>query len=59
MEEFMSHEKDKATFVCPMHPEIQASEAGSCSKCGMAMQSESDDAKPEVPRPDTYTPVNV
>lgn len=57
----MSHESDKATFVCPMHPEIQASKAGSCSKCGMALQPQSHDAKPHVPAPapEPYTPVNV
>ena len=57
----MSHEKD--TFICPMHPEIRANEAGSCSKCGMALVTESRDAKPEklpdAPAPDGYAPVNV
>jgi Cu+-exporting ATPase len=26
------------TFTCPMHPEIQQHEAGSCAKCGMALE---------------------
>ncbi len=25
----------KAIFTCPMHPEVQSSEAGKCPKCGM------------------------
>lgn len=25
----------KAVFTCPMHPEVQAAEAGKCPKCGM------------------------
>ena len=26
------------TYVCPMHPEVQAPSAGSCPKCGMALE---------------------
>ena len=26
------------TFTCPMHPEIRASEPGTCPKCGMALE---------------------
>jgi len=25
-------------YVCPMHPEVTASAAGKCSKCGMALE---------------------
>jgi len=25
----------KAVYMCPMHPEVQSSEAGKCPKCGM------------------------
>ena len=27
----------ETTYTCPMHPEIQASKAGSCPKCGMEL----------------------
>jgi hypothetical protein len=26
---------DGAAFACPMHPEVTATEAGSCTECGM------------------------
>ncbi len=27
-----------ATWTCPMHPEVQSNEPGSCPKCGMALE---------------------
>src|SRR5262245_48540989 len=27
-----------ATYVCPMHPEVEQSEPGACPKCGMALE---------------------
>jgi hypothetical protein len=27
-----------AVYTCPMHPDVQASEPGSCPKCGMALR---------------------
>ena len=32
--------KSEQIFVCPMHPEIQQSEPGSCPKCGMNLKPE-------------------
>ena len=29
--------KPPATYTCPMHPEVQASEPGACPKCGMTL----------------------
>ena len=29
---------EKTKFTCPMHPEIQQSERGTCPKCGMALE---------------------
>jgi len=29
---------DKVTYTCPMHPEIVQDHAGSCPKCGMALE---------------------
>ena len=29
---------DKATYTCPMHPEIEQQGQGSCPKCGMALE---------------------
>jgi len=29
---------DTAAYTCPMHPEIEQSEPGSCPKCGMALE---------------------
>jgi hypothetical protein len=26
------------TYVCPMHPDVTATAAGKCSKCGMALE---------------------
>ncbi len=31
-------EKVESIFTCPMHPEIQEKRAGSCPKCGMALE---------------------
>jgi hypothetical protein len=28
---------DAMAYVCPMHPEVSAAEAGDCSKCGMKL----------------------
>lgn len=28
-----------AAYTCPMHPEIRAGQPGSCSKCGMALET--------------------
>ncbi len=30
-----------ATYICPMHPEVEQAEPGSCPKCGMALEPES------------------
>lgn len=30
--------KDRTTYVCPMHPDVQQNSAGQCPKCGMALQ---------------------
>ena len=30
--------QEEGDYVCPMHPEVQASEPGRCSKCGMALK---------------------
>jgi hypothetical protein len=27
-----------ATYVCPMHPEVQSDRATNCSKCGMKLE---------------------
>jgi len=27
-----------ATWSCPMHPEVESDQAGSCPKCGMALE---------------------
>ncbi|MGD9899639.1 MAG: heavy metal translocating P-type ATPase [Calditrichaceae bacterium] len=34
------HKKDSGStiYTCPMHPEIQQQESGSCPKCGMALE---------------------
>jgi len=29
---------EKASYVCPMHPEITGKEGDKCSKCGMALK---------------------
>lgn len=40
------------TYICPMHPEIQQDQPGSCPKCGMALEpmmpSLEDDENPEL-----------
>jgi DNA-directed RNA polymerase subunit RPC12/RpoP len=35
----MTQEKDqnKKTYSCPMHPEVQSDQAGTCPKCGMKL----------------------
>src|SRR3989337_1901292 len=35
----MAHEGDQnnKTFTCPMHPEVQSDEPGTCPKCGMEL----------------------
>jgi Cu+-exporting ATPase len=37
---------DKATYTCPMHPEVRQQGPGNCPKCGMALERES----PEGPQ---------
>jgi predicted dithiol-disulfide oxidoreductase (DUF899 family) len=37
-------------FICPMHPDIHKSEAGSCPKCGMALEPETGSAPFTTPR---------
>jgi hypothetical protein len=32
-----SDDKNKTTYNCPMHPEVQSDQPGSCPKCGMAL----------------------
>ena len=44
-------ESETAYHDCPMHPEIAASFAGTCPKCGMKLVP----ASPEVPTPMPYT----
>jgi Cu+-exporting ATPase len=34
----MSHGTSKATWTCPMHPDVQQDHAGACPKCGMALE---------------------
>jgi Cu+-exporting ATPase len=34
------HNRTMAVFTCPMHPEVHEVEAGSCPKCGMALEPE-------------------
>lgn len=29
--------QNKATYTCPMHPEVQSDQPGSCPKCGMKL----------------------
>lgn len=29
--------KDKTIYVCPMHPDVQMEQSGTCPKCGMAL----------------------
>ena len=31
-------QSNKATYTCPMHPEVRSGEPGSCPKCGMALE---------------------
>ncbi len=31
---------EEAVYSCPMHPEVKASAAGRCPKCGMALKQE-------------------
>jgi len=35
----MSHEKvqNEKTYTCPMHPEVQSDQPGSCPKCKMRL----------------------
>lgn len=35
----MTHERNqnKKTFTCPMHPEVQSDQPGTCPKCGMKL----------------------
>lgn len=46
------HEGDSMTYICPMHPEVQQDEPGTCPKCGMALEPrtislEEEDENPE------------
>ena len=41
LEAISPHPADKATYVCPMHLEVQQQGPGSCPKCGMALERES------------------
>ena len=45
-------EKSQGLYTCPMHPEIRQDHAGSCPKCGMALEpvqpSLDDDENPEL-----------
>ncbi len=43
----------KATYTCPMHPEIHATKPGNCPKCGMKLVVEK--AQPSKSQPATYT----
>ena len=43
-----------ASYTCPMHPEVQSSKPGKCSKCGMDLtRSKKEQMKAEVTN--TYT----
>ncbi len=33
---------EQTIYTCPMHPEVQSNEPGSCPKCGMFLVSQSD-----------------
>lgn len=35
----MAHEKNqnKKKYACPMHPEVQSDQQGTCPKCGMKL----------------------
>jgi transcription initiation factor IIE alpha subunit len=35
----MAHEENqgKKTYTCPMHPEVQSDNPGTCPKCGMQL----------------------
>ena len=35
-----THERDGASYVCPMDPEVRESRPGPCPKCGMALEPE-------------------
>jgi len=37
-----SEASDKATYTCPMHPEVQSEEPGKCPKCGMFLVEKTD-----------------
>jgi Cu+-exporting ATPase len=34
------HNREMAEFICPMHPDVHESEAGTCPKCGMTLEPE-------------------
>ena len=47
------HPPGRATYTCPMHPEVVRDEPGSCPLCGMALERrtvsvEDDEANPEL-----------
>src|SRR5438093_985762 len=33
-----SKQPGRATYICPMHPEVEQDEPGTCPKCGMALE---------------------
>jgi Cu+-exporting ATPase len=42
----------KATYICPMHPEVRQIGPGSCPKCGMALEPEAPTADIEEANPE-------
>ena len=45
---FSPHTVDRATYTCPMHPEVRQEGPGSCPKCGMALERESPESGERV-----------
>ena len=40
-EHFSGKHSESAIYTCPMHPEVEQQEPGSCPKCGMALEAKS------------------
>ena len=38
-------ETEKATYMCPMHPNVIMDKAGKCPKCGMALTEKKADSE--------------
>ena len=50
--------KQQVTYTCPMHPEIHATKAGNCPKCGMKLVKEKTKiiSKPAIKKPSDSQP---